>query len=111
METVVSVPMPHMAVAGQDHPLPPPGPSELDELWMQNVKRAAASSSEFNKMTYELMAQFHTQQQAMAVRLKQESARQAVMVAEIENSRREQDESRAISSKQQEHLRRQHEEN
>ncbi|ETV91957.1 hypothetical protein H310_13606 [Aphanomyces invadans] len=110
METVVSVPMPHMAVAGQDHPLPSPGPSELDELRMQNVKRAAASSSEFNKMTYEHMAQFHAQKQAMAVRLEQESARQAVMAAEIENSRREQEESRAILSKQQEQLRRQQEE-
>ncbi|ETV92074.1 hypothetical protein H310_13495 [Aphanomyces invadans] len=97
METVVTVPMPLMVVAGQeagqDHPLTPPGPSELDELRKQNVERAAASSSEFNKMTYEQMAQFHAQQQAMALRF-----------------RREQEESHAILSKKQEQLRRQQEE-
>ncbi|ETV91956.1 hypothetical protein H310_13605 [Aphanomyces invadans] len=47
---------------------------------------------------------------SMAVRLEQESARQAVITSEIENSRREQEESRAILSKQQEQLRRQQEE-
>ncbi|KAG9409390.1 hypothetical protein AC1031_019644 [Aphanomyces cochlioides] len=110
METVVSVPMPHVVAGGQEHPLPPQGQSELDELRMQNVERAAASSSQFNKMTYEQLAQFHAQQEAMASRLEQESARQAVMAAEIEKSRREQEESRAILLQQQQQLQRQQEE-
>ncbi|KAH9150498.1 hypothetical protein LEN26_004062, partial [Aphanomyces euteiches] len=107
METVVSVPV----VAGsQEHPLPPQGQAELDELRMQNVECAAASSSQFNKMTYEQLAQFHAQQEAMASRLEQESARQAVMAAEIEKSRREQEESRAILLQQQQQLQRKQEE-
>ncbi|CAK4689608.1 unnamed protein product, partial [Aphanomyces euteiches] len=77
---------------------------------MQNVDRAAASSSQFNKMTYEQLAQLHAQQEAMASRLEQESARQAVMAAEIEKSRREQEESRAILLQQQQQLQRQQEE-
>ncbi|CAK4656358.1 unnamed protein product [Aphanomyces euteiches] len=102
METVVA--------GSQEHPLPPQGQSELDELRMQNVERAAASSSQFNKMTYEQLAQFHAQQEAMASRLEQESTRQAVMAAEIEKSRREQEESRAILLQQQQQLQRQQEE-
>ncbi|KAH9101369.1 hypothetical protein AeMF1_021888, partial [Aphanomyces euteiches] len=61
-------------------------------------------------MTYEQLAQFHAQQEAMASRLEQESARQAVMAAEIEKSRREQEESRAILLQQQQQLQRQQEE-
>ncbi|CAK4689842.1 unnamed protein product [Aphanomyces euteiches] len=77
---------------------------------MQNIERAAASSSQFNKMTYEQLAQVHAQQEAMDSRLEQESARQAVMAAEIEKSRREQEESRAIILQQQQQLQRQQEE-
>ncbi|CAK4094556.1 unnamed protein product, partial [Aphanomyces euteiches] len=110
METVVSVPMPHVVAGSQEHPLPLQGQAELDELRMQNVERAAASSSPFNTMTYEQLAQFHAQQEAaMASRLEQESARQAVMAAEIEKSRREQEESRAILLQQQQQLQRQQE--
>ncbi|CAK4320380.1 unnamed protein product, partial [Aphanomyces euteiches] len=61
-------------------------------------------------MTYEQLAQLHAQQEAMASRLEQESARQAVMAAEIEKSRREQEESRAILLQQQQQLQRQQEE-
>ncbi|CAK4303329.1 unnamed protein product [Aphanomyces euteiches] len=110
METVVSVPMPHVVAGSQEHPLPLQGQAELDELRMQNVERAAASSSPFNTMTYEQLAQFHAQQEAaIASRLEQESARQAVMAAEIEKSRREQEESRAILLQQQQQLQRQQE--
>ncbi|CAK4120432.1 unnamed protein product [Aphanomyces euteiches] len=61
-------------------------------------------------MTYEQLAQFHAQQEAMASRLEQEPARQAVMAAEIEKSRREQKESRAILLQQEQQLYRQQEE-
>ncbi|RHY56964.1 hypothetical protein DYB38_013375, partial [Aphanomyces astaci] len=53
METVVAV------------SLPPQNQAEMDELRMQSVERAAASSSQYNQMIYEQLAQFHAQQEAM----------------------------------------------
>ncbi|RLO05027.1 hypothetical protein DYB28_005816 [Aphanomyces astaci] len=45
--------------------LPPQNQAEMDELRMQSVERAAASSSQYNQMIYEQLAQFHAQQEAM----------------------------------------------
>ncbi|KAF0725690.1 hypothetical protein AaE_009682, partial [Aphanomyces astaci] len=53
METVVAV------------SLPPQYQAEMDDLRMQSVERAAASSSQYNQMIYEQLAQFHAQQEAM----------------------------------------------
>ncbi|RHY20713.1 hypothetical protein DYB32_009970 [Aphanomyces invadans] len=91
METVVTV------------PLPPPNQAAMDEQRMQCMERAAATS---NQMTYEQLAQFHAQQSAMAQRLEEETA----MTAAMEKNRQEQEESRAVLSRQQEDLVRQHEE-
>ncbi|RHY17251.1 hypothetical protein DYB32_010547, partial [Aphanomyces invadans] len=96
METVVAV------------PLPPPTQAELDELRMQSVERAAATSSHFNQMTYDELAQFHAQRSAMAQHLEEE--RPLDMAAAMEKNRQEQEESRAALSRQQEELVRQLEE-
>ncbi|RHY24886.1 hypothetical protein DYB32_008643 [Aphanomyces invadans] len=98
MKTVVAV------------PLPPPTQAEMDELRMQSVERAAATSSHFNQMTYEQLAQFHAQQSAMAQSLEEETARQLAMAAAMEKNRQEQDEWRAVLWRQQEELVHQHEE-
>ncbi|RHZ40306.1 hypothetical protein DYB31_015393 [Aphanomyces astaci] len=95
METVVTV------------PLPPPNQAEMDELRMQSVERAAMTSSHFNQMTYEQLAQFHAQQEAMAKRLEDESSRQFAMAKAMEKNCLEQEESRAILLRQQEELGRQ----
>ncbi|RQM29351.1 hypothetical protein B5M09_008053 [Aphanomyces astaci] len=95
METVVAV------------PLPPPNQAEMDELRMQSVERAAMTSSHFNQMTYEQLAQFHAQQEAMAKRMEDESSRQFAMAKAMEKNRLEQEESRAILLRQQEELVRQ----
>ncbi|RHY24251.1 hypothetical protein DYB32_008919 [Aphanomyces invadans] len=97
METVVTV------------PLPPPNQAEMDELRMQSVERAAATSSHFNKMTYEQLAQFHAQQSAMAQRLEEETARHLAMAAAMEKNSLEQEESRAVLVRQEEAVRQQDE--
>ncbi|KAF0713562.1 hypothetical protein AaE_011769 [Aphanomyces astaci] len=95
METVVAV------------PLPPPNQAEMDELRMQSVERAAITSSHFNQMTYEQLAQFHAQQEAMAKRMEDESSRHFAMAKAMETNRLEQEESRTILLRQQEELVRQ----
>ncbi|RHY10718.1 hypothetical protein DYB36_008541 [Aphanomyces astaci] len=95
METVVAV------------PLPPQNQAEMDELGMQSVERAAMTSSHFNQMTYEQLAQFHAQQEAMANRMEDESSRQFAMVKAMEKNPLEQDEARAILLHLQEKLFRQ----
>ncbi|ETV64859.1 hypothetical protein H257_18321 [Aphanomyces astaci] len=98
METVVIV------------PLPPPNQSEMDELRMQSVERAASSSSQFNQMTYEQLTQFHAQQDAMSKRLEEESNRQLVMSAAVEKNRLEQETVQVALLMQQEDLVRQQDE-
>ncbi|RHY24942.1 hypothetical protein DYB32_008611 [Aphanomyces invadans] len=93
METVVAV------------PLPPLTPTEMDELRMQSVERAAATSSHFSQVTYDELAQFHAQQSAMAQHLEVE--RPLSMAAAMEKNRQEQEESRAALSRQQGELVRQ----
>ncbi|ETV90103.1 hypothetical protein H310_15067 [Aphanomyces invadans] len=80
--------------------LPPPNQEEMDELRTQSVGRAAMTSSHFNQMTYEQLAQFHAQQSAMAQRQEEESARQPAMAAAVEKNRQEQEESRSVLARQ-----------
>ncbi|RLO06027.1 hypothetical protein DYB28_012590, partial [Aphanomyces astaci] len=87
--------------------LPPPNQAEMDELRMQSVERAAMTSSHFSQITYEQLAQFHAQQEAMAKRMEDESFRQFAMAKAMEKNRLEQEESRAILLRQQEELVRQ----
>ncbi|RHZ17207.1 hypothetical protein DYB31_005327, partial [Aphanomyces astaci] len=84
METVLAV------------PLPPPNQAEMDELRMQSMERAAASSSQFNQMTYEQLAQFHAQQEAMSKRMEDQTSRQFAMAKALEKNRLKQEESRAM---------------
>ncbi|ETV76886.1 hypothetical protein H257_09324 [Aphanomyces astaci] len=98
METVVAV------------SLPPPNQAEMDELRMQSVERVAASSCQFNQMTYEQLVQFHAQQEAMSKRLEEESNRQLIMAAAMEKNRLEQEAVQIALLQQQEYLVRQQEE-
>ncbi|KAF0683006.1 hypothetical protein As57867_024834, partial [Aphanomyces stellatus] len=100
METVVSVPL----------PLPPQGQAEVDELRMQNVERAAASLTQFNQMTYEQLAQFHAQHEALARRMVDEATRQSQLAAMMERNRVNQDEAQALLLRQQQELHKRQEE-
>ncbi|RLO03901.1 hypothetical protein DYB28_005045 [Aphanomyces astaci] len=90
-------------------PLPPPNQAEMDELRMQSVERAAITSSHLNQMTYEQLAQFYAQQEAMAKRMEDESSRQFAMAKAMEKNRLELEESRAILLRQEEQVRQQNE--
>ncbi|RQM30722.1 hypothetical protein B5M09_010576 [Aphanomyces astaci] len=98
METVVAV------------SLPPQNQAEMDELRMQSVERAAASSSQYNQMIYEQLAQFHAQQEAMAKRWEEKSNCQLVMAAAVEKNRLEQEVVQVTLLQQQEDLVRQQDE-
>ncbi|RHY19548.1 hypothetical protein DYB25_005397 [Aphanomyces astaci] len=69
--------------------LPPQNQAEMDELRRQSVGRAAMTSSQFNQMTYEQLAQFHVQQVAMSKRMEDESSRQAMTLLKMDTKIRD----------------------
>ncbi|KAF0711008.1 hypothetical protein As57867_005405, partial [Aphanomyces stellatus] len=77
---------------------------------MQNVERAAASSTQFNQMTYEQLAQFHAQHEALARRMVDEATRQSQLAAMMERNRVNQDEAQALLLHQQQELHKRQEE-